>query len=73
MLWGFENENDRRVMRAKAVNMAVTPAVEIVGIFQHDYSPQEFAQAARFLEEIKTELNKSLDAKIEELKERSRK
>lgn len=73
MLWRFDNENDRRVMRAKATSMALTPVLEIVGILQHSYTPEEFIQASKFLEEIKNELNAAIDEKITELQGKGRK
>ena len=46
---------------------------QVLAFFENDFGPDDLSRAVGFLEEVRAELNKAIDAKIEELKERSRK
>ena len=73
MAWRFTNKRDRELLSGKAVNMAMSTISQVLALFDNDFGPDDLSQAAGFLEEVRAELNKAIDAKIEELKERSRK
>ena len=73
MAWRFTNKNDRRLLSGKAVNMAMSTISQVLALFENDFGPNDLLQSANFLEEIREQLNTAIDAKITEIKGRSRK